>query len=63
MKTPSTKAVSLALCTLMLVAFSGPDYKHLLGTKAPAWTVSHWINTEPMDLADLRGKVVLVRWC
>ena len=62
MKTQSTKTISLALCMLMLVAFSGRDYEHLLGTKAPAWTVSHWINTEPMDLADLRGKVVLVRW-
>jgi peroxiredoxin len=62
MKTRSIKTVSLALCALMLVAFSGRDYEHLLGTKAPAWTVSHWINTEPMDLADLRGKVVLVRW-
>ena len=61
-KTRSIKAVSIALCALMLVAFSGRDYKHLLGTKAPAWTVSHWINTEPLDLADLRGKVVLVRW-
>jgi peroxiredoxin len=62
MKTRSIKAVSLALCALMLVAFTNRDYQHLLGTKAPAWTVSHWINTEPMDLADLRGKVVLVRW-
>ena len=62
MKTRSIKTVSLAMCALMLVAFSGRDYEHLLGTKAPAWTVSHWINTEPMDLADLRGKVVLVRW-
>jgi peroxiredoxin len=62
MKMRSLKAVSLALCALMLVAFSARDYEHLLGTPAPAWTVSHWINTEPMDLAALRGKVVLLRW-
>ena len=62
MKTRSIKAVSLVLCALILVAFTDRDYEHLLGTKAPAWTVSHWINTEAMELADLRGKVVLVRW-
>ena len=62
MKTRSLKTVSLALCALMLVGFSARDYEHLLGAPAPAWTVSHWINSEPMELADLRGKVVLVRW-
>ena len=62
MKTRPIKAVSLILCAMLLVAFSSRDYQHLLGSKAPAWTISHWINTEPMDLADLRGKVVLVRW-
>jgi len=33
-----------------------------LGTKAHAWTVDHWINSPPLTLADLRGRVVLVRW-
>lgn len=58
----SIKAISLALCVGMVVAFSGHDYEHLLGTKAKAWTVSHWFNTEAMDLEDLQGNVVLVRW-
>jgi thiol-disulfide isomerase/thioredoxin len=62
MKTRSFKAVSLVLCALILVGFSTRDYEHLIGAPAPAWTVSHWINSEPMELADLRGKVVLVRW-
>jgi len=34
----------------------------LLGTKAHAWTVDHWMNSQPLALADLRGRVVLVRW-
>jgi len=33
----------------------------LLGTPAPAWTFTRWIGA-PHSLAELRGKVVLVRW-
>lgn len=34
----------------------------LLGTRAHEWTVDHWMNSPPLTLADLRGRVVLVRW-
>jgi len=34
----------------------------LIGTKAPDWEGAEWLNTEPLRLEDLRGKVVLVRW-
>ena len=34
----------------------------LLGTKARAWTAEHWMNSAPLTLAELRGRVVLVRW-
>ncbi|MGH9361369.1 MAG: peroxiredoxin family protein [Thermoanaerobaculia bacterium] len=34
----------------------------LLGTRMPEWSVSHWRNGPPVTLAELRGKVVLVRW-
>lgn len=27
---------------------------------APEWEISHWLNTEPLSLADLRGKVIVV---
>ena len=33
-----------------------------IGTKPPEWQVEHWLNSEPVSLQDLRGKVVLVRW-
>ena len=39
-----------------------PEGDELLGTKARAWTVDRWINSQPLTLADLRGRVVLVRW-
>jgi thiol-disulfide isomerase/thioredoxin len=34
----------------------------LLGTKAHGWTVDHWMNSAPLALSDLQGRVVLVRW-
>jgi peroxiredoxin len=41
----------------------GPaDGTELLGTKPRPWTVSHWINSAPLTLEDLRGHVVLIRW-
>lgn len=34
----------------------------LLGIRPPDWTISEWLNSEPLTLGSLRGKVVLVRW-
>jgi peroxiredoxin len=34
----------------------------MLGTRAQDWEVGGWINSEPLALKDLAGKVVLVRW-
>ena len=37
--------------------------KELLGTPAPAWNPKKlWLNSKPLSLEDLRGKVVLVRF-
>ncbi len=33
-----------------------------VGTTPPEWAVEEWINSPPLKLSDLRGKVVLVRW-
>jgi peroxiredoxin len=32
----------------------------MTSSMAPAWQVSRWFNSEPLALADLRGKVVLL---
>jgi thiol-disulfide isomerase/thioredoxin len=40
-------------------AAAGDD---LIGTRASEWRVEHWINSAPLTLAQLRGRVVLVRW-
>ena len=34
----------------------------LIGTKAKAWEVGHWLNSAPFRLDDLKGQVVLVRF-
>jgi peroxiredoxin len=34
----------------------------LVGTRPPEWTAESWLNSQPLHLADLRGRVVLVRW-
>lgn len=34
----------------------------LIGTTPPAWQADRWINSAPLELAKLRGSVVLVRW-
>jgi thiol-disulfide isomerase/thioredoxin len=34
----------------------------LVGTRPPEWQVTDWLNSKPLALKDLAGKVVLVRW-
>ncbi|OGX04736.1 MAG: alkyl hydroperoxide reductase [Omnitrophica bacterium RIFCSPLOWO2_12_FULL_50_11] len=34
----------------------------LIGQPAPEWDIRDWINSKPLQLNDLRGKVVLVRF-
>ncbi len=36
--------------------------KRLIGTKAQEWQVRSWLNSDPIQLKDLLGKVILVRW-
>ncbi len=37
-------------------------FEALLGKPAAPWQVAHWINSKPLELADLRGRVVLLRF-
>jgi thiol-disulfide isomerase/thioredoxin len=34
----------------------------LIGRRFKEWEVGEWINSKPLTLASLRGKVVLIRW-
>lgn len=33
-----------------------------IGVAAPAFNLQHWVNSGPLEITDLKGKVVLVRW-
>jgi peroxiredoxin len=36
--------------------------QELIGQTAPALQLRRWLHSPPIDMADLRGKVVLLRW-
>ena len=46
----------------LLFSASAAEKNSLIGKQPPEWTVTHWIHSAPLQLKDLRGKVVLVRW-
>lgn len=43
-------------------ADEGERYANIVNLPAPEWSVRNWINSEPLSLAKLRGKVALIRW-
>jgi len=69
MNNTGRQASWLGVVTTVVVLSSGAtamgtvdEGEELVGTSAPAWTVTTWINSKPLSLAKLRGKVVLLRW-
>lgn len=56
------KLALAALMGFMVLAASGGAAASLLGKAAPEFTNETWINSEPLRLADLRGKVVLIEF-
>src|SRR5262245_40441571 len=50
------------MLALTLVAVDATPTAQLVGKPAPAWEASDWMNSPPLLLKELRGKVVLVRW-
>jgi peroxiredoxin len=50
-------------CLAILTALAGNAAERAqLGRPVPDWDLQHWINSKPLKLSDLRGKVVLIRW-
>jgi len=45
-----------------LAAATVQEGEELIGTVAPGWEPVEWVNSQPLTLDQLRGKVVLVRW-
>jgi peroxiredoxin len=48
--------------TAALCAAASNGGAELIGTKALNWNVSEWLNSQPLSLEQLRGRVALVRW-
>jgi peroxiredoxin len=48
--------------TSMNTSAAPPAWQKLLGKQPPEWRLEQWLNSKPIKLEDLRGKVVLVRW-
>jgi len=55
--------VAAMTCTASAAPDPDPDdTTGVVDAPAPPWQASHWFNSPPLALADLRGKVVFVRW-
>ncbi len=52
----------MALMSAPGLAAEATHAARLIGQPAPAWTVTDWINSPPLTLDGLRGKVILIRW-
>ena len=39
-----------------------PDGSDLVGRAAPPLEIKQWLNSKPLDMSDLKGTVVLLRW-
>jgi peroxiredoxin len=53
--------IFLLLSANSMVLFAD-DESQIVGTKAQEWIVSDWIQSSPLSLKGLSGKVLLVRW-
>jgi len=52
----------MAIGHASLAAATVQEGEELIGTIAPGWESVEWVNSQPLALDQLRGKVVLVRW-
>lgn len=59
--TPDRLLAALIVC--QCIAFAAPRTgADVVGTPAPALHLRQWIHSPPLDIADLKGRVVLIRW-
>lgn len=63
MQQSNWRAFALAvLMGAMVLAVAGNATASLVGKPAPELTNDTWINSEPLRLKDLKGKVVLIEF-
>jgi thiol-disulfide isomerase/thioredoxin len=54
--------LTLVLAALLSSSAGAASGAELVGKPAREWEATEWINSPPLTLSGLRGKVVLVRW-
>ncbi len=63
MRQTKWRALALAILVGLAVLWAfGNAPASLVGKQAPEWTNDTWINSEPLRVKDLRGKVVLIEF-
>ena len=63
MRQTKWRALAFAILVSLAVLWAfGSAPASLVGKQAPEWTNDTWINSEPLRLKDLRGKVVLIEF-
>jgi peroxiredoxin len=55
-------AVFPAAAVLNAHGFTKAEGQELIGKPAPPLALKDWLNSNPLEMGDLRGKVVLLRW-
>jgi len=55
-------AVSAFLTCARMDSVAAKEEDALIGSEAPEWSVTNWLNSKAFSLDDLRGKVILIRW-
>src|SRR6185312_4361512 len=59
----AVKILIVLLVTLFAFEASfASNAEQLIGTPAPEWNNQQWINSPPLRITDLKGKVILVRF-
>ena len=67
--TPAHRFFPLAIffSAALMLAISTPNTQAAPGKKAPEWEISEWINSEPLSLSGMKGKVIVIDffqlWC
>lgn len=50
------------LLGITLASTAAREGEDRIGTNAPEFKLQHWVNSQQLEIGDLKGKVFLVRW-
>ena len=50
------------LCQLTVLGASSHEGQDRVGAVAPEFNLQHWVNSPPLEMGTLKGKVLLIRW-